>query len=189
MLNKALHDLVRQTEELYLRYSFAEGYRFYRAAFGIHTYRLALLSVCSSFTSDLRIGTLFTSSFVRLAGRLALIDLCATSITSISIITIFQACPSLRELDVDESVSVSVLDLVRLLEATPRSTLLFKHLQTMEICGSGEGNSWVGYRPQLGSASKIYQFPSSCGYMMDYQRAVPSKSAVLQTSVSRHTAS
>jgi len=43
----------------------------------------------------------------------------------------------------------------------------------MEICGTGEGDIWVGYRPQLGSASNIYQFPSSRGYTMDQWKSRP----------------
>lgn len=88
-LNKALHALVRQTEELYLRHSYAWCRETNRAFHIIHASRLALICGYSSLTNNSRIEALLASSFANMAGRLALIDLRASSITSISIITIF----------------------------------------------------------------------------------------------------
>lgn len=61
-------------------------------------------------------------------------------------------------------MNFKVLEFARLLEATPRSTLVVKRLETMEICGTGEGDSWVGYRQQLGFHSNTYKYPSARGY-------------------------
>jgi hypothetical protein len=99
---------------------------------------------------DGRIASLLASPFHTTAPQLLLIDLRATSITAVSVITIFQTCPLLRELDVGECEKFRVLELARRLEKIPRESLVVELLRKMEICGaeveatgSATGRSYV----------------------------------------------
>ncbi len=162
--------MVREAAELYIYQSRERGYGLSKfSKFEDHVRGLALVSGCSSFTNDFRVGALLASSFTHVALRLVRIDLRATNITAISIITIFQTCPSLEQLDVGECKQLNIIDFACILEETPRITLVVKHLQTIEICGCGNGTSWVGYRPQLGLCREpikecIYTRPTSRRY-------------------------
>ena len=78
-------------------------------------------------------------------------DLRATSISATAVITIFQTCSSLEELDVGECQKFCVTELASLLEEVALESLVVGSLQRMEICGTGNihSKSWVGYRQHL----------------------------------------
>ena len=59
----------------------------------------------------------------------------------------------LKELDVGECPDFRVLELARLLEEEPRERLVIRLLENMEVCGSGDGDNWVGYRPNIMGAA------------------------------------
>jgi hypothetical protein len=115
---------------------------------------------------DEHIASLLASSFFRMtAAQLLLIDLRTTFIRTEAVITIFKTCPLLKELDVGECKKLSVLELARSLEEVPRERLVVEHLQKMEICGSGSGNCWIGYRQKLCFDGYDMCFPSERGYL------------------------
>ena len=142
-LSKALHALVRQTPEMYFQVNDLD------CEYSKPTYEPALALGCSRSVVDGHIASLLASSFRMTAAQLLLIDLRATCVRAESAITIFKTCPLLEELDVGECKKLSVLELARRLEEVPRESLVVEHLQKIEICGSGDGDSWVGYRPKL----------------------------------------
>lgn len=137
-LSWALHDLVRQTPELYL-YAKSINWGSYR-----RTYHTALALGCSRYVNDRRITPLLAPSFRDVAACLLLVDLRATAVTAASVITILQTCPLLEELDVGECSKMDALELARRLEVG--------RLQKLEIGGTGDGASWVGYRQEVGLA-------------------------------------
>lgn len=97
------------------------------------------------------------------AGHLFIIDLRTTSFTAASVITIFQTCPLLKELDVGECPGV--LELARLLEEEPRERLVVRLLKHMEVCESGDGDNWIGYRPKLRYRGSGICVPRERGYL------------------------
>jgi len=101
--------------------------------------------------SDYQIASLFCpSSFFRaVAATLLLKDLRATPITAALVVTAFQTCPLLKELDVGECTKFDALKLARRLKEVPRESLVVGRLQKLEICETGKGASWVGYRQHL----------------------------------------
>lgn len=57
-----------------------------------------------------------------------------------------------------------VLELARRLKKTSLESLVVGRLQKMEICGTGEGASWVGYRQVFGTdyyRRNLFDFPDS----------------------------
>ena len=50
-----------------------------------------------------------------------------------------------------ECQKLDVLKLARRLKQIPLESLVVGRLQKMEICGTGEGASWVGYRQLFGT--------------------------------------
>jgi hypothetical protein len=103
------------------------------------------------------------------AAQLLLVDLRATAITAASVVAILQTCPLLEELDVGECNKMDVLELARCLEQTPLESLVVGRLQKLEICGTDERASWVGYRQHVGS-NYLERF-SSDPYKRDSGRA------------------
>jgi hypothetical protein len=53
---------------------------------------------------------------------------------------------------VGECSKMDVLELARRLERIPLESLVVGRLQKLEICGTGDGASWVGYRQEVGLA-------------------------------------
>lgn len=102
-LSKALHALVRGTPELFFHANVARR--------GHVTYRPALALGSSLHVENNRIASLLASSFDVLAAQLLLVDLRATAITAISVVTVLQTCPLLEELDVGECKGIDVLAL------------------------------------------------------------------------------
>lgn len=86
---------------------------------------------------------------MKVASNLLQVDLRATSITAHSVICVFQSCPSMVSLDVGECQSLDLSILAERLEKVPLESLLVKHLEYMEVCGTGSGDLWIGYRQQL----------------------------------------
>lgn len=128
------------------------------------TYEPALALGCSRSVIDGHITSLLASSFRITAAQLLLIDLHATYITAVSVITIFQTCPLLQDLDVGECKKLSVVELARRLEEVPHEGLVVELLRKMEICGSGSGSSWIGCRQKLCFDGNATCFPSERGY-------------------------
>lgn len=128
------------------------------------TYHTALTLNCSRHVKNWRIKNLFESSFRGVAAQLRIIDLHATSISAAGVVTVFQTCPLLEELDVGECQNFSVLRLAVRLKQTILESLVVGRLQKMEVCGTGEGESWVGYRQLFGTdyyKSDLFEFPDS----------------------------
>ena len=161
-LSRALYDLVRQTPELCL---YAKTIKW---SLDRSTYHPTLALGCSRYVEDHRIASLLGSSFRMVAAQLLLVNLRATAITVASVITILQTCPLLEELDVGECNKIDVLELARRLKKIPLESLVVGSMQKLEICGTGEGTSWVGYRQPIGSNHKRF---SSDWYMRDSGRA------------------
>lgn len=137
--------MVRESSELYvyaesMEWSFSTTRKFHPA--------LAL--TCSRLVADGRLASLLASSFRNATANLVLVDLRTTAITDVSLVTILQTCPSLKDLDVGECQNFSVLKRARHLKQISLKSLVVRNLQKMEICGTGDGPSWVGYRQQVG---------------------------------------
>jgi hypothetical protein len=157
-LSKTFHVLVCQTPELYVYVRNIYNYK------SPSTYHTALALNCSRHVKNWRIKELLESSFCDVAAQLFKIDLRATSISAAGVVTVFQTCSLLEELDVGECQNFSVFRLAVRLKQTPLKSLVVGRLQKMEICGTGEGASWVGYRQLFGTdyyRSNLFDFPDS----------------------------
>jgi hypothetical protein len=156
-LSKTLHALVRTTQQLYLHVHDIEGKERGPAC------KPAIALGCSLSVVDGRIASLFASSFRSVAAQLVIVDMRLTDITATSVITILRTCPSLEELDVGGCERLNVIELASSLKELPPENLAVRRLQTMEICGSGHDENWVGYRqkmlpynPEAGDFSRWY---------------------------------
>jgi len=129
LLSKALHALVRQIPEMYFQVKNLDS------KYSKPTYEPALALGCSRSVMDGYIPSLLASTVRIMAVHLFIIDLRATSITAASVITIFQTCPLLKELEVGECPDFGVLELARLLEEEPHERLVVRMLENMEVCG------------------------------------------------------
>jgi hypothetical protein len=69
-------------------------------------------------------------------------------LTAASVVVVFQSCPSLVRLDLGECPGLDLIELSKRLVLTPHDSLVATRLGLMEVCGSGEGVRWVGYRQQ-----------------------------------------
>lgn len=107
-LSKSLHAMVRESSELYV---YAESMEWSLST--TRKFHPALALTCSRLVADGRLASLLASSFRNATTNLVLVDLRATAITDVSLVTILQTCPSLKELDVGECQNFSVLKLAR----------------------------------------------------------------------------
>jgi hypothetical protein len=142
-LSKTLHALVRQTQQLYLHVHDIEGGKRGPVC------KPALALGCSLSVVDGRIASLFSPSFRSIAAQLLIVDMRLTAITAASVITILRTCPSLEELDVGGCESLNVLELASSLEEVPPESMAVGRLRSMEICGSGREENWVGEKEVL----------------------------------------
>jgi hypothetical protein len=69
-------------------------------------------------------------------------------LTAASVVVVFQSCPSLVRLDLGECPGLDLVELSKRLVLTPHESLVATRLGLMEVCGSGQGVCWVGYRQQ-----------------------------------------
>jgi hypothetical protein len=69
-------------------------------------------------------------------------------LTAASVVVVFQSCPSLVRLDLGECPGLDLIELSKRLAMVTHESLVATQLGLMEVCGSGRGVRWVGYRQQ-----------------------------------------
>jgi hypothetical protein len=146
-LSRGIRTLLVETPELFLCHT---GYRYYPPI----CLQPALFIGSSPQLTDHRLWGLLHLL------RPIVVTLCdldlrgCPQLTAASVVVVFQSCPSLVRLDLGECPGLDLIELSKRLAMVTHESLVATRLGLMEVCGSGRGVCWIGYRQQWAFAQE-----------------------------------